>query len=190
MKNLIFGIVGPSGSGKSTLILEIINDNTLCRWLKIIKSTTSRQKRNEEDDLFYNLISKEQFELRIKNGNFIEHIEYAGNYYGFERAIVNSVLDTHYGIAAITEEGVISLKNDGYIVKKKIKIIPSDFPNQPSNNRKKDDAIREKIKIDYHKIIINSFGSSGLNKAADDLLSFIMYKILKNETKNRKIIDK
>ena len=45
-KNMIFALVGPSGSGKSTLIIEAANK--LQGKLEIIKSVTTRAKREEK----------------------------------------------------------------------------------------------------------------------------------------------
>src|SRR3989304_3814922 len=47
-------LVGPSGGGKSVLIIEAmrkLNEN-----LAIVKSTTTREKRSVEDELFYDFV--------------------------------------------------------------------------------------------------------------------------------------
>ena len=74
--NLIV-ISGPSGSGKGTIISELkkTNDNV---WLSI--SMTSRKPRsNDIPNETYYFISKEEFEVKIENDEFLEYAIYNDN---------------------------------------------------------------------------------------------------------------
>lgn len=80
--NLIV-ISAPSGAGKGTIInrLREVNDNI---WVSI--SMTSRMPReNDIPGETYFFVSKEEFEKRIKKGEFLEYAIYNDNYYGTPR---------------------------------------------------------------------------------------------------------
>jgi guanylate kinase len=79
MKN-VFIISAPSGSGKSTLTRELLDR---VGNLRFSVSYTTRQPRGQElSGREYFFISRDQFEQRIENGEFLEHAEVFGNYYG------------------------------------------------------------------------------------------------------------
>jgi guanylate kinase len=76
----VFIISAPSGSGKSTLVSELMR---LVPRLRFSVSYTTRYPRGEErDGVDYFFISREDFEERIARGEFLEHAEVFGNYYG------------------------------------------------------------------------------------------------------------
>ncbi|MBI2683786.1 MAG: guanylate kinase [Actinobacteria bacterium] len=83
-------ISGPSGAGKGTLIdavLPRIPD------LQIAISATTRDARaGERDGEDYHFLSRETFLERVGRGDFLEHVEYAGNLYGTLRAEVERIL--------------------------------------------------------------------------------------------------
>ena len=76
----VFIISAPSGSGKSTLVKQLIRR---VEGLRFSVSYTTRpprgQERNGEDYFF---ISRQEFEERLAKGEFLEHAEVFGNYYG------------------------------------------------------------------------------------------------------------
>ena len=77
-------VTGPSGVGKGTLI------KSLCREipdLRLSVSATTRPPRaGEQDGLDYHFLAPEDFERRVKAGEFLEHATYAGNRYGTLRS--------------------------------------------------------------------------------------------------------
>ncbi len=85
-------ISGTTCAVKGTVIkklLEYHNDIVLST------SYTSRKMREHETDgVEYYFITREQFEEKIANGDFLEYNEYAGNYYGTPRKEVVEKLDT------------------------------------------------------------------------------------------------
>lgn len=88
----------PSGCGKGTMLAEILKDNNF----RCSVSTTTRQPRKGEiDGVNYFFISKDEFEQKISNDEFLEHAEYCENFYGTLKTEVDSYLDK--GINVILE---------------------------------------------------------------------------------------
>jgi len=76
----VFIISAPSGSGKSTLVEQLMHR---VAGLRFSVSFTTRPSRGQEaDGRDYFFISREEFEDRIAKGEFLEHAEVFGNYYG------------------------------------------------------------------------------------------------------------
>ncbi|HEX5909600.1 MAG TPA: guanylate kinase [Thermoleophilaceae bacterium] len=77
-------ITGPSGVGKGTLIKLLLERSP---GLQLSVSATTRQPREGEvNGREYHFLSREDFDQRVENGEFIEHAEYAGNRYGTLRS--------------------------------------------------------------------------------------------------------
>jgi len=76
----VFIISAPSGSGKSTLVNRLLTgvDN-----LTFSVSFTTRPPRGGEiDGQAYHFIGRDEFEGRLAKGEFLEHADVFGNYYG------------------------------------------------------------------------------------------------------------
>jgi guanylate kinase len=79
-KGLLFVVSAPSGTGKTTVAEELV---TIVPGLELSRSYTSRPRRSTEiDGVDYNFVSREDFEQRIYRGEFLEHADVFGNYYG------------------------------------------------------------------------------------------------------------
>jgi len=77
---LVFIISAPSGSGKSTLTRELIRKVPN---LRFSISYTTRPPRGQEkhgEDYFF--VTRAEFEERLERGEFLEHADVFGNYYG------------------------------------------------------------------------------------------------------------
>lgn len=175
--NTIFALVGSARSGKSTLIREVAQ--RIPDRVGIIKSFTTRAHRNtEEDDLFYDFLTLDEFEAKKKNGAFAECIEHAGNYYGYEHATIDAVLKEKHGICAVVEYALADLAHAGYSVTP-IKITPLHAASvqnafyEKHRERKSADAERAKIPVNFAAKIINSFKPGGKEKAVNNLITFI-----------------
>jgi guanylate kinase len=77
---IIFIISAPSGSGKSTLVGRLRRD--VDRLHFSVSYTTRKPRGSERDGVDYCFISHEEFEERISAGQFFEHANVFGNYYG------------------------------------------------------------------------------------------------------------
>ncbi len=82
-KPLVYIISAPSGSGKSTLTNELLK---LVPNLDFSISYTTRAPRgSEQNGKHYHFISLAEFEKMIREGEFLEHANVHGNYYGTAR---------------------------------------------------------------------------------------------------------
>jgi guanylate kinase len=83
----VFIVSAPSGSGKSTLVRAVLARD---RELLFSVSYTTRQPRGvEQPGQDYHFISRESFEQRIRNGEFVEWADVFGNYYGTHRSVLD-----------------------------------------------------------------------------------------------------
>lgn len=102
-------ISGPSGSGKGTVIQEFLKDNKNA-WLSI--SCTSRAMRpGDVANESYYFLTKEEFEKKIDNDEFLEYALYNGNYYGTPKEHIEEKLTK--GIDVILEievQGALKVK--------------------------------------------------------------------------------
>jgi guanylate kinase len=81
-------VSGPSGSGKTTLCRRIADEQEAT----YSTSCTTRQPRDgEQDGIDYYFLTRTEFENRIAAGEFLEHAEVHGNFYG---TLKSEVLDT------------------------------------------------------------------------------------------------
>ena len=84
MAGILFIISAPSGSGKSTLVNEVRKQLT---GIEFSVSWTTRPPRgSEQQGREYNFTTREEFERMLAAGEFLEHAEVFGNYYGTARA--------------------------------------------------------------------------------------------------------
>ena len=84
LAGILFIISAPSGSGKSTIVNQL---RSLVAGLEFSVSWTTRGPRGSEvDSREYHFTTREHFEEMIRNGEFLEHAEVFGNYYGTARS--------------------------------------------------------------------------------------------------------
>jgi guanylate kinase len=83
----VFIISAPSGSGKSTLVSRI---RRIVPNLEFSISYTTRPPRGVElDGREYFFVSRKKFEEMIGKGEFLEHADVFGNYYGTSRTFLD-----------------------------------------------------------------------------------------------------
>ena len=92
-RGVLFVFSGPSGVGKGTLKAKVFEDFA-DRIAYSVSATTRGPREGEVDGKDYFFISRQEFERRVKNNEFLEHAEFAGNCYGTPRAYVEKLLDS------------------------------------------------------------------------------------------------
>ncbi|MCW5593709.1 MAG: guanylate kinase [Burkholderiales bacterium] len=86
----LFVVVAPSGAGKTSLVnrlLEVERDIRLS-----VSWTTRAPREGEANGREYHFVSREAFESMIAAGDFLEHANVYGNYYGTSRRWIESEL--------------------------------------------------------------------------------------------------
>jgi len=80
----VFVITGPSGVGKGTLIRGL-RDRVPELELSV-SATTRRPRSGELDGVDYHFLTPEEFDRRVRSGDFVEHAKYSGSRYGTLRS--------------------------------------------------------------------------------------------------------
>lgn len=95
-KGKLFVLSAPSGAGKTTLakrVMEIHPD------LRVATSYTTREKRSGEiQDVDYFFVDHEEFETLLVAGEFLEHAEVFGNFYGTGRRQVKTLREAGHNV--------------------------------------------------------------------------------------------
>lgn len=96
-KGMLIIISGPSGVGKGAVINELFKDKSLN--LAYSVSYTTRQPRNYEvPDINYFFVTKEEFEKKIKQNDFLEYTSFINNYYGTSKSYVQQLQADGYNV--------------------------------------------------------------------------------------------
>lgn len=91
-KGTLFVFSGPSGVGKGTLnamLFAEFGDQIAFS----VSATTRAPREGEIDGKHYFFISRQEFENRIANNDFLEYAQFAGNCYGTPKPYVLSLLE-------------------------------------------------------------------------------------------------
>ncbi|MDO4287665.1 MAG: guanylate kinase [Eubacterium sp.] len=95
-RGLLIVISGPSGTGKGT-VCGILKEK--CPGLKFSVSETTRKPREKEvHGVNYFFVTKEEFEARIGQGQYLEHATVYENYYGTPKEYVENLRDQGYDV--------------------------------------------------------------------------------------------
>ena len=108
-KGLLIVISGFSGAGKGTLMKKLLENYD--QYALSISMTTRLPREGEVDGREYFFRTREQFEDKIKQGGFIEHAQYCGNYYGTPKDYVEQQLESGKNVILEIEiQGAMKVK--------------------------------------------------------------------------------
>lgn len=79
-KGFMLLVTGPSGAGKSSLLQWLMEQDPRLDFS--VSCTTRPPREGEVDGRDYHFVSREEFERRRDQGEFVEWAEVHGNYYG------------------------------------------------------------------------------------------------------------
>ena len=106
---VMFILSSPSGVGKTTLTKKIAEKNS--NFSISISHTTRTPRPTEIDGKDYHFVSKEKFNLLIKNNNFYEHAKIFNNYYGtLKEPVINMLTNKIDVLFDIDWQGTQQLK--------------------------------------------------------------------------------
>lgn len=78
-RGILYLVSGPSGSGKSTLCRRLVSEGEA---EFSVSCTTRVPREGEKDGVDYHFLSRDEFLERVEKGEFLEHAEVHGNFYG------------------------------------------------------------------------------------------------------------
>ena len=108
---MLLVVSGPSGSGKTTLCRRLA-DAGEARYS--ISCTTRAPRAGERDGLDYHFLERADFEARLAAGDFLEHAEVHGNFYGSLKSEVIGHLDEGTDVVMdIDVQGAEQIRNCG-----------------------------------------------------------------------------
>lgn len=196
-KGLLIVLSGPSGVGKGTVrkaLFEMPEQN----FVYSVSMTTRKKRPGEVEGKDYYFVSREEFEEKIKEGKFLEHAEFVGNYYGTPLDKVNEQLN-------LGKEVILEIEVEGAAqVREKCKDAVFIFLAPPSKaalykrlkrrgteseeviKERIDKANREfKLAIKYDYIVIND----EVRNAADRIMAIIRAEHAKTERSIHKYLE-
>jgi len=89
-RGLMLVLSSPSGAGKTTLSRQLLDNDP---HIQLSISCTTRQKRpSERDGVDYRFVDTATFRGMIERGEFLEHAQVFGHYYGTPKAPVDQAL--------------------------------------------------------------------------------------------------
>lgn len=110
-KGILIVISGPSGAGKGT-ICEALLDKHDDLYLSI-SATTREPRKGEIHGVNYYFLTKEEFERKISENNFLEWAMVHGNYYGTPKLNVDEMLNAGKTIILeIDIQGALKIKEN------------------------------------------------------------------------------
>ena len=176
----LFVVSAPAGCGKDTILNELFKKTDTAGYA--VSATTRAPREGEVNGVHYHFLTRDEFEVKIKNGDVLEYTDYCGNYYGTLRKSVEDVLSSgKHAILKIEVEGAMNIKKqfpDAVLVF----ILPPSWEILEKRLRDRGTETEDKIiertrqaraevafAKNYDYLIVND----DLNTAADDLLSVL-----------------
>lgn len=145
-KGVLFVFSGPSGVGKGTLNAKLFaefGDQIAFS----VSATTRAPREGEIDGKHYFFISRQDFENRIANNDFLEHAEFAGNCYGTPVSYVNSLLEQGKNvILEIDVQGAMQVR-ERMPESVSVFILPPSFEELENRLRGRGTETEEKIQM-------------------------------------------
>ena len=180
MPGNLFVVVAPSGAGKTSLVSELLKRDSN---VKLSMSYTTRAPREGEvEGIDYHFVSREQFEKMIGAGEFLEHANVYGNYYGTsKRWIDQSLAGDHDVLLEIDWQGARQVRGL-FAAMTGIFILPPSLAelerrleargkDSPEEIARRMASAREEIShvLEFEYIIVND----SFDSALDDLLAIV-----------------
>ena len=163
---LLFIVSAPSGTGKTTVVERLVR---VTDRLKLSRSYTSRAPRGDEvDGVDYNFVSRATFETMIDNGEFLEHAEVFGNFYGTRAGDATRCLESGDDVVLVIDvQGARKVRRVG-LPHVAIFVLPPHYEalehRLRGRSKDSDEAIRKRLEVareevsafeEYDYVVIN-----------------------------------
>ncbi|MGB8855360.1 MAG: guanylate kinase, partial [Burkholderiales bacterium] len=96
MSGNLFIVWAPSGAGKSSLIAALLERDKNVR--QSISFTTRAPRTGEIEGKHYHFVTTAVFQTMIKDGDFLEHAEVYGNFYGTSKKWIDEAMQNGFDV--------------------------------------------------------------------------------------------
>lgn len=184
-RGILTVVSGFSGAGKGTVMKELVKKPD---YKLSISATTRLPREGEVDGREYFFLTREKFESMIEVGQFIEHAEYVGNYYGTPKKYVEEQLEAGYNVILEIEiQGALHVKEvfpDAlllFIVPPSAKILKERLINRGTEdnatvNKRMNRAVEEAQYMEQYDYLV-------VNDKLDDCVEAVHHIILSEQDK-------
>ena len=147
-------LTGPCAAGKDTL-LKLLNEEFASGVSQAISHTTRPPRANEKNGVNYHFVTVEDFKQGVANGEFIEHVQYNGNYYGVTYRAVQSVLDAGKTCTLIVNiDGCTSIRKNAkfpvvyfFVHTSKFEDLETRIRKRSMTTKENEETIKSKLEI-------------------------------------------
>lgn len=178
----LYILSAPSGAGKTSLVKALTDELSFIR--VSVSHTTRSARPGEVDGVNYNFTSIDNFRAMIGRGEFLEHAEVFGNFYGTSHPWVKQTLAQGYDlILEIDWQGAQQVRRLAPDARSVFILPPStEALRQRLNNRGQDngDVIESRMQqattemshyVEYDYLIINDDFDTALNELKSIFIS-------------------
>jgi guanylate kinase len=124
-QGVLYIVSAPSGAGKTSLVKALLKTDPAIRLS--VSYTTRTARPGESDGRDYHFTSRHDFEKMLAAGEFLEHAEVYGNFYGTSKSVIAHALNTgHDTLLEIDWQGAAQVKQH-FPQSKSIFILPPSF---------------------------------------------------------------
>lgn len=92
-RRFVVVISGPSGAGKSSFVKALLRGNG-GDLVYSVSATTRPRREHEVEGKDYFFLTRDEFRRRVETGDFVEHAEVHGEWYGTLRSQIERVLES------------------------------------------------------------------------------------------------
>jgi len=95
-QGVLFIVSAPSGAGKTSLVKALLKTDPAIHLS--VSYTTRTPRPGETEGRDYHFVSRERFEIMLADGEFLEHAEVYGNFYGTSKGSIGRDLNAGHDI--------------------------------------------------------------------------------------------
>ncbi|MHB1083713.1 MAG: guanylate kinase [Thiobacillus sp.] len=95
-KGVLYIVSAPSGAGKTSLVKALLKSDPAIRLS--VSYTTRAPRPGETDGRDYHFVERQRFERMLAEGEFLEHAEVYGNFYGTSKGSISHDLNMGHDI--------------------------------------------------------------------------------------------